>query len=61
MNFKDKLAYVQGLTDRGLLFIDEAREIFNLSPLPDGQGQKLPRRGEYHYNDEETTPTEEGD
>lgn len=58
MNFNDKLNYVQGMTDRGLLMIDEAREVFNLAPLPDGQGQRLPRRGEYHYDDEEDTQGE---
>ena len=53
MNFNDKLNYVTGLTDRGLLTIDEAREVFSLAPLPNGEGKRLPRRGEYHYNDEE--------
>jgi hypothetical protein len=55
MNFSDKLNYIQGMTDRGLLMIDEAREVFNLPPLPNGEGQRFPRRGEYHYNDEEDT------
>ena len=60
MNFNDKLNYVTGLTDRGLLTIDEAREVFSLAPLPNGEGNRLPRRGEYHYNDEdETNSTEE--
>ncbi len=53
MNFADKLNYVTGMTDRGLLTINEAREVFNLGELPDGTGDRIPRRGEYHYNDEE--------
>lgn len=48
MTFADKLAYVEGLGDRGMLFIDEGREVFDLPPLPDGQGQKLMARGEYY-------------
>lgn len=52
MNFSDKLAYATGMIDRGLIMIDEAREVFNLAPLPDGAGQRLPHRGEYHI----TTP-----
>lgn len=55
MNFNDKLLYVQGMTDRGLLTIDEAREVFSLAPLPNGEGNRLPRRGEYHYNDEDNS------
>lgn len=48
MNFSDKLAYVTGLGDRGMILIDEGREVFNLPPLPDGQGQRLMARGEYY-------------
>lgn len=48
MTFKDKLAYVTGLGDRGMIMIDEGREVFDLPPLPDGQGQKLMARGEYY-------------
>lgn len=59
MNFRDKLEYVQGMVDRGMIMIDEGREVFNLAPLPDGQGQRFVRRGEYHFNDEaENLPTE---
>lgn len=28
--------------------IDEIREVFNLPPLPDGMGKRLPIRGEYY-------------
>lgn len=51
MNFADKLNYATGMIDRGLIMIDEAREVFNLAPLPNGQGQVLPRRGEYKLLD----------
>lgn len=53
MNFSDKLAYATGMIDRGLIMIDEAREVFNLAPLPNGQGQVLPHRGEYKMTDAE--------
>lgn len=48
MSFKDKLEYIKTMGDRGFLMIDEAREVFNLAPLPDGQGQKVMARGEYY-------------
>ena len=47
MSFSDRLNYVQGMADRGIITIDEAREVFSLAPLPDGTGKVLPRRGEY--------------
>lgn len=55
MNFKDKLEYVSNMTDRGLMMVDEAREVFNLTPLPDGAGQRFLARGEY----KDTSTTEE--
>lgn len=48
MSFKDKLDYVRSMADRGLMMVDEAREVFNLAPLPDGQGQRFLARGEYY-------------
>jgi len=54
MSFKDKLEYVKTMGDRGFLLIDEAREVFNLAPLPDGQGQKAMARGEYYDPNAET-------
>lgn len=53
MNFADKLNFVTGLGDRGLLMIDEAREVFNLPALPDEQGQRFIARGEYYFIQEE--------
>ena len=48
MTNADKLAVTQGFADRGMATIDELREIWNLPPLPDGLGQKIPIRGEYY-------------
>jgi len=48
MTNADKLNVTQGFADRGLATIDELREIWNLPPLPDGLGKKIPIRGEYY-------------
>jgi len=48
MTNADKLAVTQGFADRGMATIDELREIWNLPPLPNGLGQKIPIRGEYY-------------
>lgn len=53
MNFNDKLNFVQGLSDRGMITINEGREVFSLAPLPAEQGDRIPRRGEYYFIDEE--------
>lgn len=53
MSFNDKKNYVEGLADRGLIMIDEAREVYNLPPLPDGKGQRFLARGEYYFVGEE--------
>ena len=39
--------------DRGLMMIDEIRDIWNLPPLPDGKGQRYIARGEYYFIQEE--------
>ena len=56
MDFSDKLNFVQTMADRGFIMIDEGREIFNMAPLPDGQGQRFLARGEYYdvLSDEES-------
>ena len=48
MNVSQKISMAQQLGDRGVLTIDEIRELFNYAPLPDGAGQYTPIRGEYH-------------
>lgn len=48
MTNADKLAFVQQMGDRGMITINEGREVFNLPPLPDGRGDVIPSRGEYY-------------
>lgn len=48
MTTSEKVAYARDLGDRGMVLIDEVRELFNLEPLPDGAGQVAPIRGEYY-------------
>ena len=52
MNIGSKISMAQQLGDRGVLMIDEIRELFNYPPLPDGAGQHAPIRGEYYMVDE---------
>ena len=47
MNISAKISMAQQLGDRGVLTIDEIRELFNYAPLPDGAGGYTPIRGEY--------------
>jgi len=47
MNIASKISMAQQLGDRGVLTIDEIRELFNYAPLPDGAGEYTPIRGEY--------------
>ena len=47
-----KIQMAKELGDRGVLMIDEIRELFNYDPLPDGSGQHAPIRGEYYMVDE---------
>jgi len=47
MNINAKISMAQQLGDRGVLTIDEIRELFNYAPLPDGAGAYTPIRGEY--------------
>ena len=48
MTNKDKLEVTNGWADRGMASIDEMREVWGLSPLPDGKGEAIPIRGEYY-------------
>jgi hypothetical protein len=47
MSNKEKLEVSAQLADRGILNRDEVREIWNLPPLPNGEGQEYIIRGEY--------------
>ena len=61
MSNTDKLNVSAQLADRGIMNRDEIREIWNLPPLPDGEGQAYIIRGEYYNADEKLTEdTEEG-
>ena len=51
MTNADKLSFTTQMADRGLVFIDELRAIWNLPPLPNGLGERIPRRGEYYLLD----------
>ena len=46
MSVGSKIQMAQQLGDRGVLTIDEIRELFNYAPLPDGAGGYTPIRGE---------------
>ena len=48
MSNKDKLNVSAQMADRGIMNRDEIREIWNLPPLPNGQGQAYTIRGEYY-------------
>ncbi len=47
-----KISMAQQLGDRGILTIDEIRELFNYAPMPDGSGAHAPIRGEYYFVDQ---------
>ena len=47
MTNSDKLKVSAQMLDRGIMNRDEVRAIWNLPPLPDGQGQEFLIRGEY--------------
>ena len=52
MSVNSKIAMAQQLGDRGILTINEIRELFNYVPLEDETGTHLPIRGEYYFADE---------
>lgn len=59
MSTTQKVQMARELGDRGAILIDEIREMFNLSPLPDGAGQVAPIRGEYKATDDLTDTRQE--
>ncbi len=60
MTAKEKLNVSSQMADRGIMNRDEIREIWNLPPLPNGQGQAYTIRGEYYLMNEDGTFTKEG-
>ena len=64
MTNRDKLNFTAQMGDRGVMYIDEIRDVWNLPPLPNGLGQRIPRRGEYYFMDPEApdeSETQEGE
>jgi len=61
MSTSSKISMAKELGDRGILMIDEIRELFNYEPLPDEQGQHCPVRGEYYLLDKGKTGDGTGD
>ncbi len=61
MSNADKLNVSSQMADRGLMNRDEIRAIWNLPPLPNGQGQAYTIRGEYYLMNEDGTTTKHGD
>ena len=60
MTTNEKLNVSSQMADRGIMNRDEIREIWNLPPLPNGQGQAYTIRGEYYLMNEDGTFTREG-
>ena len=61
MSNTEKLNVSAQMADRGIMNRDEIREIWNLPPLPDGQGQAYTIRGEYYLLDSDGSVTKKGD
>lgn len=57
MSNQDKLNVTSQLADRGLISINEAREIWNLPPVDGGDIRMI--RGEYYNSDEKTASVDE--
>lgn len=61
MSNSEKLNVSAQMADRGIMNRDEIREIWNLPPLPNGQGQAYTIRGEYYLMGTDGTVTKKGD
>lgn len=60
MTTQEKLSVSSQMADRGIMNRDEIREIWNLPPLPNGEGQAYTIRGEYYLlNGEESQSASE--
>lgn len=60
MSVATKVQIAQQLGDRGMITINEARELFNYPPMEEEVGNKAPIRGEYYFADEEREDTNDG-
>lgn len=61
MSNTEKRSVSSEMADRGIMNRDEIREIWNLPPLPDGQGQAYTIRGEYYLLGSDGSVTKKGD
>lgn len=61
MSNAEKLNVSAQMADRGIMNRDEIREIWNLPPLPNGQGQAYTIRGEYYLLGTDGSVTKKGD
>ena len=59
MSTQEKLNVSSQLADRGILNRDEVREIWNLPPLPNGEGEAYIIRGEYVNANEQVNEGED--
>lgn len=60
MSNGEKLNVSSQMADRGIMNRDEIREIWNLPPLPNGQGKAYTIRGEYYLLGEDGSATGKG-
>lgn len=58
MSTDKKIQLAQQMGDRGMMTINEIRELFNYAPLPDGDRATI--RGEYYFVGEDNTDTDGG-
>jgi hypothetical protein len=58
MTTADKINFIAQLSDRGMITINEARELINYAPLPPEVGDQLPIRGEYYFVGDGKEPEE---
>lgn len=61
MSNTEKLNVSAQMADRGIMNRDEIREIWNLPPLPNGEGQAYTIRGEYYLLGTNNSVTKKGD
>lgn len=61
MSNTEKLHVSAQMADRGIFNRDEIREIWNMPPLPNGQGKAYTIRGEYYLLNTDGTVTKKGD
>ena len=56
----EKLNVSSQMLDRGIMSINDVREIWNLPPIPDGNGKEYVIRGEYMNADEKVNTGSKG-